>query len=117
MRWFAVHAIMRVGFKDGFADYIPIWENVYLVAAASADEAHAKGTAKARQAEGDSAGSFFWEGHPARWVFAGIRKVIACDEETPEEGVEVTYSQFRLEGEAELNELVAGKEVALVYEE
>lgn len=68
-------------------------------------------------AEGDSSGTFFREGHPARWVFAGIRKVITCDRETPEDGAEVTWSQFKLRGEEELRKLVAGEPVSLVYEE
>ncbi|QRN97401.1 DUF4288 domain-containing protein [Archangium violaceum] len=117
MPWFAVHAIMRVSFKDGFAGYVPVWENIYLVAAESPEEAHRKGVAKALAAEGDSSGTFFWDDHPASWVFAGVRKIIKCDDDPIEEGVEVTYSQFRLRGEDDLEKLVAGEPVKIVYED
>ncbi|WP_257461922.1 hypothetical protein [Archangium lipolyticum] len=67
--------------------------------------------------EGDCSGTFFWDDHPARWVFAGVRKIIKCDDDPLEEGVEVTYSQFQLKGEDDLEKLVAGEPVGLVYEE
>lgn len=117
MPWFAAHAIMRVVFKDGFNDYIPIWENIYLIEVDSSDEAYQKAVAKALKSEGDSLGTFSWDDHPARWEFVGIRKIIACDDDPIEIGVEVTYSQFRLQGEDALRKLVAGESVEIVYEE
>ena len=115
MRWYAVHTVMRVQFKDAVPGDIPVWENVILVHAESGNNAAIAARSIAKGEEGDSRGSFTWDGRPARWVFAGIRKVITCD--APSNGVEVTWSQFRLKSEEDLEALVDGKEVVLTYED
>jgi hypothetical protein len=58
MPWFAASAIMYVRFKSGAQDSYPIWENVLLVEAESAVQAHRLAMEFAMRDEGDSDGSF-----------------------------------------------------------
>ena len=76
MPWFAAHAIFYFEAKDGPQDSFSIWENVYLVEAKDDDEAWRKADVWARQNEGDSDGSLFWNDRPATLRYAGIRKLI-----------------------------------------
>ena len=116
MGWFAVHVIMRVQFKEASEEEeVPVWENVFLMEAESGSAAASSASSLAREEEGDDKGSFTWDGQPATWVFAGIRKVTICD--PPASGVEITWSQFVLKSEADLRALVDGREVLLVYDE
>jgi hypothetical protein len=114
--WYAVSVIMYVEFKDSHQNNYPVWENVYLVSAESAEEAFEKAEGFGREQQGDSEGTFTWEDRPARWVFAGVRKVIKCDER-PDDGIEITYSQFLLKDKKSLDKLVNGETVCLIYEE
>jgi hypothetical protein len=118
MPWFSVHAIMRVAIKaNAEATEITVWENVYLVEASSAGAAASKAEGVARAFEGDDNGSFVWDGEPARWVFAGIRKVIACSDEVPVSGTEITYTQYTLRSEQALRALVDGDRVDITYDD
>ena len=89
-RWYAAHAVLWVRFKDGRQDAYPVWENVYLVHAASHDDARVKGARYATADEGDHSGSFVWDDLPAEWVFQGIRKTVLCAEpdSAPVDGVD-----------------------------
>ena len=64
-------------------------------------------------------GDFTQDGVPARWVVAGVRKSVECDdsEERPGHGTEVSYSQFQLDDEATLRRFLDEEPVALTYEE
>ena len=120
MPWFAASAIMYVRFKSGTQESYPVRENVLLVEADSAVEAHRPAMELAMREEGDAEGSFRWEDRPAVWVFAGIRKIVTVTHEQEEQlghGDEITYSQFRVSSEADLKRLVAGEEVPVQYEE
>ena len=116
--WYAAHAIMYVKFKDGNQDKYPFWENIILIEAVSSDEAFEKAEARARLDEGDSSNSFTWEGRPATWVFAGLRKLISCvdSEERPSHGTELTYSQMEVQSETDFKKLVSGDPVMVLYE-
>lgn len=119
MRWYAAHVIMVTKFKDGKQDKFPIWENVILLRANSPDDAREKAVKRAREDEGDSSGSYMYEGRPATWVFSGIRKLIECQdaENVPGDGTEITYSVFEAEDEEILLNLVNGQSVRITYEE
>jgi hypothetical protein len=70
-----------------------------------------------------------WEGRPAYWVFAGVRKLIIVTETAgsvmekrepwsrPDHGTEITYSQMEVEREEALLKLVNGDPVQVLYEE
>jgi len=117
MVWYAAHIIMSVRFKDGIQDTYPVWENVVLIEAASEKDAWQKAEQRARRYEGDSEGSFTWDGRPATWIFAGIRKLIVTDYlgAQPASGTEVTYSEFELATEEDLRKLIDGDSVDVTY--
>jgi hypothetical protein len=123
MGWFAVHAIVRVAFKDGLASQregIPTWENVILVQASGSQEAGRLGCDFAKESAGDDGGSFTWNGRVAIRTVVGIRKVVECNELSSGSsfhGVEVTYSQHLVKSEEDLARLVAGDSIELRYEE
>src|SRR5262245_16370125 len=78
MRWFTAHVIMSLRLKDEAQRQFPVWENIVLVWAKTEREAFAKAEAYGREEEGDDDGSLRWDGKPARWVFAGVRKLVEC---------------------------------------
>ncbi len=117
MPWYAASAIMYVRFKDGQQDHYPVWENILLVEAASESLAQERATERARLDEGDSDGTFRWNGRPAGWVFAGVRKILLVSHEGDNlgHGDELTYSEFSVADENALHDLAAGREVVLRY--
>jgi hypothetical protein len=128
MAWYAVSAVLYFKLREvPEQEEFFVWENVYLVNAASFDEARGRGEAIGRAAGNEKDDSLRWNGRPADLTFAGIRKVISCapnvetteslPAETIHEGVEATYSCFTVHGKAALDELVSGAPVTLVYEE
>ena len=114
--WYAAHLVMVVRFKEEQQDYFPIWENIVLIEAATIEDAEEKATARGKEDEGDSDGSFTWDGEPATWVFAGIRKLTTCVDShfQPKHGTEITYTEFLVESEADLHRFVDGEEVKVV---
>jgi hypothetical protein len=120
--WYAAHVIMSVEFKDP-ADQTsyPLWENIVLVEADSEDEAWTQ--AKRLGLEEETAGTdgFRWNGRPALWRFAGVRKVIECRSDSPDDrpthGAEVSYSQMSVPDKESLAKLVQGEAVEVRYEE
>ncbi|MBE0416222.1 MAG: DUF4288 domain-containing protein [Coriobacteriia bacterium] len=119
MNWYAAHTVLFLEYTDGGPqDEYVMWENVYLVAADTDEQAQIRATEYARNDE-DSDGSHgtVVEGRPARWVFAGIRKLIACvdSDSRPDDGTEVTYSTFSVQTQDELDAFVSGKPVQVSY--
>ena len=120
MTWFAASVILHVRFKDGNQSKFPVWENVLLIDSATASEALMRAESIGKNGEGDSGGSFTWEGRPAEWICAGVRKLVAVSnpddiEDAPGDGAEITYSQFEVDDEASLQRLARGEEVNLRY--
>jgi hypothetical protein len=117
MTWYAAHVIMYVKLKSANQRRTPVWENVVLIEAENADVALQKAEAHGRVHEGDADGSFTWGGQPATWVFAGIRKLILCQDEQarPSDGTEVTYSELEVKSEADALALGAGQAVTMRY--
>src|SRR5262249_22828981 len=76
--WYATHAVLYVEWKDGIQPYVPVWENIYLVEAADGEDAERQANRLGEQDQGDDDGTFSWDGRAAKWVFAGVRKVIEC---------------------------------------
>ncbi len=106
-KWFAAHIVMYVEFKTESQTTFPVWENIVLINANSDDEAFGKAERKGLESEGDDGGSFEWEGLPARWVFAGVRKLTLCknSEERPGDGTEITYIQMRVRSKNSLKSM------------
>ncbi len=118
MAWYAVNAVLWVRFIDGLdQETYPIWENVYLVEAPDHGAARSAGETIARRDEGDSNGSFRWDGRSAEWVFAGIRKVTSCTDadQRPAYGTELTYSEFEAPSLDAVMKLAGGQPVSVTY--
>lgn len=117
MNWYAAHNVMIVQFKDGIQNKYPFWENIVLIQANSDSEAFAKAEQRAKEDEGDSCGTFTWDGRPARWCFAGVRKLVDCMEATepPTNGTEVTYLEMEVDNAGALSKLMNGEPVMVKY--
>lgn len=88
-----------------------------MIEAEAEQEAWAKSITRAKEDEGDSEGSFTWEGHPATWCFAGIRKLVASPDPDakPEHGTEITYLEMEVDNEESLSRLLDGESVPVRY--
>ena len=119
MNWFAAHIVLYVELKKQPQDRFPVWENIVLIEATTEDEAFDKAETIGRRGEGDDEGSFRWEGEPARWVFAGVRKLTACEtaERRPGDGTELTYLQMEVASREALERLVDSRPVTVEFEE
>jgi hypothetical protein len=117
MSWYAAHTIMYVKFKDGRQTTYPFWENIILIEADSDEEAMSSAIARAKEDTGDSDGTFTWEGRPATWCFAGVRKLVECEDadNKPGDGTEITYLEMEVDGEESLARLVNGEPVIVRY--
>jgi hypothetical protein len=116
--WYAAHIVMYVKRKGRAGGKVPVWENIVLVKASSEEEAFTKATHKGREAEGDDGGTFRWGGQPARWVFAGIRKLTLCDdpEKRPGDGTEVSFTEMEVVSEKAVAKLVAGGAMVMIQD-
>jgi uncharacterized protein DUF4288 len=117
MSWYAAHLVLYVKYKEQPQAHFPLWENVVLVEAETEDEALAKAEQRGRADEGDCDGSFRWDGKPATWIFAGVRQLIRCEDESerPGDGTEVTYSEMAVDSLEELQHFVDGKTATVRY--
>jgi hypothetical protein len=113
MPWYGVHVVMAVRFKDGNQNAFPAWENVYLVEAGNPTLAERKGQKIGQEFEGDSKGTFQWNGRAARWEFAGVRKAVEVSgraplKNEPGDGSEITYSKLEFDDEKTLTRYASG---------
>jgi hypothetical protein len=129
MAWFAAHAVMCLKCLDGKQEHFPVWENVLLIEAEDDDQAWSKANERGKEDEteggtvmnrdGRTVPRQTLDGRPARWEFAGIRKLIKVRHKGLEDdlrsGDEITFSEFVLASEAEVRYLADGKEVGLRY--
>lgn len=117
--WFAAHIIMSLRVRDGEQDLFPVWENIVLFDTESRPAAERLAQTHGQEEEAVSDLSFTWNGRPARWVFAGVRKIISCENEhlPPSNGTEVSYSEFVLRSIEDVERLSKGETIELAYEE
>lgn len=119
MRWFVAHVVLRVDYKELIpSSQVSCWENLYLIQANTSAEAHSKAVVLAQQATGDDSGTFRWEGKPARWVFAGIRKVVECCSEASDlgDGTELTFYQLVFPTQNDLQAYLDGNSVSVLID-
>ena len=119
MSWYAAHCIVFTKFKEGPQESFPIFENIYLIEAATPDEALEKASTRGKEEEGDASGTYTYDDRPATLVFGGVRKMIECEdpEDRPKDGTEITYSRMEVADEDSLDKLVSGEPVTVLYEE
>ena len=113
MTWYSAHIIMLVDMKHVVQNSYPVWENIVLIRAETEDEAFEKAERYGRSEEGDDDGSFSWGKEPARWVFAGVRKLTECQglSDRPDDGTEVSYNELELDSREAVEKLAAGEPV------
>mgnify|MGYP001559757371 CR=1 FL=1 len=120
MPWYAASVVMYTKFKGGRQEQFPVWENILLIRAADPKQALKKASKLARERNPrDSSGSYTYENRPAVLVFAGIRKIIECDDSArrPSDGSEISYSQMLVKNKNDFKKLIAGAPVRLLYKE
>ncbi|GAC1541726.1 MAG: hypothetical protein NVS3B10_06250 [Polyangiales bacterium] len=129
MPWFSAHCVSYVKFDDGEQDTYPVEENVLLIEAA--DPEAAASAARAIAEENYDGDEVDWDGRPGVYVFAGVRKVVGCEDAAsierpstaaaapwrPGHGTELTYAYLELDGEEELAQLLAGEGVVASIDE
>lgn len=121
MTWYAVHALVAMRRTDSIGP-ISVYENVFLVEAKDSNDAAAQGRSMAK-VESAVEDDLTIDGVPAVRSFAGIRKVITIsnpepldlDQDRPVSGTEITYSEYEIDSEEELQKLAAGELVAVRY--
>src|SRR5260221_3782662 len=126
-KWYAAHVLILIEPKNRRSRTRLFYENVVLFRGTSAEHVKKKAETLARQeSQGDDGGTLTWRGQPARRVFAGIRKVVECQDCTkramtssrplpPGDGTEVSYSLLRVDGSRNLEKLVRGDAVDVCY--
>jgi hypothetical protein len=119
MTWYAASVIMYIKFKKEEQEKYPLYENVFLIQAESDNEAIEKARKRGMEDEGDSNGTYSYEGRAATLVFAGVRKIIKTQgaEERPTDGTEITYSEMEVDTQETLFKLANGEPVVVRYEE
>lgn len=115
MNLYSAHIILYVQVKAGRQRKFPVWENIVLFSAGSSDAAFAKAEAYGRAEADEEDDSFTWGGKPARWVFAGVRKVTPCHVSAAKnlDSVEVACNEYEVDSLAAIERLVAGEQVEL----
>lgn len=123
--WYAAHAVMLVRSHSGEQTEFPVCENIFLVEAATPDEAHAKAESRAREDEThdenitEKFAGLTWDDEPAEFKFLGLRKLMQCfsDEEQPGDGIEVSHNKLLFENREQLDFFVQGEEARLTIED
>ena len=109
--WFAAHVVMLYRYRDKRQRTFTAHDNVYLVRAADAAKAWAKAEAigQAETAHDDQTTTL--NGLPARYEFAGVRKVVECESpgKQPSDGTELTYNTLYFASRVELTNFLHGE--------
>ena len=115
MSWYAAHLILYFKRRKGPQSRFLVWENIVLIRANSSDQAYEKAEERGRQEEAIDDETLAIGGHPARLVFAGVRKVTLCQDEhaRPADGSEISYNELLLRSETAIKKLVAGETVTV----
>lgn len=117
--WYTAHAVLVALFKSGSQNQFPVWENIYLIWARSDRDAFSKAEKKAKAEQGDSSGSFKWNGRPAEWKYKGIRQLTKCELRSTKnlaiehESIEISHNEFILVGTKTLSGFCRGDQLKL----
>ena len=111
MVWYAAHLVLYFRYKRKRPQKrFLIWENIVLVQAGSQEEAFAKAEERGRQ-DAAADDTLRLDDEPAELVFAGVRKLVLCQDEDrrPADGTEVSYTEMQVSSEEAIRKLVVGK--------
>lgn len=122
--WYCAHAIFYFEFKYEEQDSYLVHENVYLIQAVDEFSAMGKAIEIAKENEDLSEDDHLeLNEKPARYLFAGIRKLITVsnydkeNEDIIESGVEATYSELEVDNLNQVRKLSEGSFVEVLYRE
>ncbi|CAM3526387.1 DUF4288 domain-containing protein [Corallococcus soli] len=123
--WYAASVVLFFRRTTGRQRTFPVWENVYLIEASNDEEARQRAEALGRAEAGQE--GLKLNGKPAELVFGGVRKVVSCaaNPAVPGkstvaklyDGIEATYSTFVVQSRKDLEKLIQGEPVSVLYEE
>ncbi|TAL30771.1 MAG: hypothetical protein EPN97_11855 [Alphaproteobacteria bacterium] len=124
--WYGAHVITSFRPKKKTSrKWINVWETIYLVKGRTPAEALRKAEKLGKfEAKGSGSGLTI-NGKPGKMVFEGIRKLMLVmnpfdmkqSEDRPDDGTDITHSDFGVRNQAELKKLVRGKQVTVEYYE
>jgi hypothetical protein len=115
MVWYAAHLVLYFRYKRKRPQKrFLIWENIVLVQAGSQEEAFSKAEERGRE-DAAADNSLRIDDEPAELVFAGVRKLVLCQDEDrrPTDGTEVSYTEMQVSSEEAIRKLVAGHAVSV----
>jgi Domain of unknown function (DUF4288) len=118
--WYCIHAILYFEYLDGNQSDYTVWEHIYLVTAPDPRTAYDKGELRAKRDAPISYDGFSIDDRPAQLKFAKIRKVVECQDLNiqngqPEDGTELSYSEFLISDSTEFENLLANRPATVVY--
>jgi Domain of unknown function (DUF4288) len=123
MSWYSASLINVVRLRAGEQVSFPVWEDVCLIEAMNDDEAIRKATDLGKSRECDDP-TLTLNDNPATMFFLGVRKVSRIDNPldvpepaAPVQGSEVAFSKYNVSTIEDLEKLVRGESVSVVYEE
>ena len=118
MAWYAAHLVLFFRLKKRRPKRLLAWENIVLINADSEQEAFAKAEERGREDAGDD-DNLRVNDEPADLVFAGVRKLVLCQDEhrRPNDGTEVSYTEMEVGSEEAIRKLVAGEAVSVTIAE
>lgn len=131
MTWYAAHIVQYWKFLDGNQDSYPLYENIVLIEANDTDAAWEKAKQIGDNVYNDNEGSSTatYNDRPAALVFAGIRKLVECENMSsegldradagfrPTHGTEITYSEMEVDSRDALDKLLKGEQVSVMYQD
>lgn len=124
MTWYVASIIMSVKTKQAEQREIPVYENFVLIEGRSQEEALQKAIRIGKKDE-EYNSDMTLDNQPAKMSFEGIRKLINIsnpepldlDNDRPDTGTELSYSQYLVRSKNQLKKLVDGKQVTIRYVE
>lgn len=122
MTWYTASIIMSIRTIEPTQTEIPVYENFVLIEGKTPEEALRKAVEIGENEEKYN-DDMTINDKPAKMVYEGIRKLINVsnpdqldlDNDRPISGTELTYSQYVLENEEQLDDLINGRELLVKY--
>ncbi len=117
-QWYVAHILLTMTLVEGELDYLPMWENIYIIKAENSDEAFLKADKIGEEEQAASDGTTF-DGKPSFWKYRGVRRMAECLEDLDqlESGMELTYLQYTVGSEEALDGMLNHKPILLVLED
>ncbi|WP_309709741.1 DUF4288 domain-containing protein [Armatimonas sp.] len=113
--WYVAHVLLATELLEGDLGYYPVWENIYLIHAASGTEAWERAEELGHEEARVGSEGLTFDNQPARWRLVGVRNLIQLLE-APGDAAEVTWMQYSVKDKADLDRLIGGKPVCVVFE-